>query len=268
MTTWLPVLLAALAAGVALGPPAGASRLGALRSAPLSARAPGRWWRSAAWPPAAAGAGALLLLGPVAAVLAVLLAYGGVRAAGRRRVLAAEVAERQRAVEALAGLADDLRVGRSPADALAEAAAVACGGVRRALAAGASSARLGGDVPGALLSVPTAAPDVVRGLSACWAVCSVTGSGLAAGVDRLTDGLRAAEAQRIRIDAELAGPRATAALLASLPVAGLLLAAALGADPLHVLLHTPLGVTCLVAGSALDVAGLLWTRRMVAAAGA
>jgi hypothetical protein len=44
-----------------------------------------------------------------------------------------------------------------------------------------------------------------------------------------------------------------------LPAVGLLLAAALGADPLQVLLHTPLGLVCLVAGVGLDALGGLWT---------
>jgi tight adherence protein B len=183
-----------------------------------------------------------------------------------RVVAAGRHTERTRALEALAVLAADLRVGRGPADALAAAADVAVGGTSRALLAAASAARLGGDVPGALTAEPSAVSDVLRGLAACWTVCLVAGSGLASGVDRLTEGLRAAEAQRRAVDAELAGPRATALLLAALPLAGIGLAGALGADPLRVLLHTPAGVSCLIAGIALDAAGWLWTRRLVAGA--
>lgn len=109
---------------------------------------------------------------------------------------------------------------------------------------------------------------VLRALAACWTVCARSGAGLAAAVDRLEEGLRAEQAQRRALDAELAGPRATAALLAVLPLVGLLLAAALGADPLRVLLHTPLGLLCLVTGLALDAAGVLWTRRLAARAAA
>lgn len=268
MTSWLPVLLAGLAGVAAVTRPVGAARLGALQPRRTPAGARSAPWRAGTVLPAAGGVAALVVLGPVAAVLAVVLALVASAAVRRHRSAVADRAERQRAVEALAALAGDLRVGQPPSVALAEAADVAVGGVRSAFGAAASAARLGGDVPSALQSEPSAAPDVLRGLAACWSVCSVAGSGLAAGVDRLAEGLRAAEAQRVRLDAELAGPRATAVLLAGLPVAGLLMAAALGADPLHVLLHTPLGVTCLVAGLTLDVLGLLWTRRMVAAAGA
>jgi tight adherence protein B len=110
-------------------------------------------------------------------------------------------------------------------------------------------------------------PDVLAGLAACWQVCSSAGSGLAAGVDRLEEGLRAAEAQRRAIETELAAPRATAGLLAVLPVGGVWLAAALGAHPIHVLLHTSLGIGCLFVGLALDGLGLMWTGRIVNRAG-
>jgi tight adherence protein B len=52
-----------------------------------------------------------------------------------------------------------------------------------------------------------------------------------------------------------------------LPVAGLLMAAGLGADPLRVLLSTPLGLVCLVLGLGLDGLGVLWTGRLVRRAG-
>jgi tight adherence protein B len=107
---------------------------------------------------------------------------------------------------------------------------------------------------------------LLRSLSACWTVCATSGSGLAAAVERLAEGLRAEQAQRRAVDAELAGPRATAGLLAVLPGAGLLMAAGLGADPLHVLLETPLGLVCLVLGLGLDGLGVLWTSRLVARA--
>lgn len=251
-------LLAGLAALVLLAPtPAARLRLAGLASAPRTVVLP--------WP-ALAGIGGFVVLGPVGAVLG--LAPPVLRALGRRRRAADEAAdERTRVLEALAVLGGDLRAGRVPADALAAAAAVAVGGSGRALAAASAAARLGADVPAALTGSASAVPEVLRGLAACWAVCSVAGAGLAAGVDRLTEGLRAAEAQRRAVAAELAGPRATAGLLAVLPLGGIGLAAALGASPLHVLLHTPAGIGCLVLGVAFDTAGLLWTARLVARAG-
>jgi len=110
-------------------------------------------------------------------------------------------------------------------------------------------------------------PEVLRALAACWTVCAGSGSGLAVAVERLEEGLRAEQAQRRAVDGELAGPRATAGLLAVLPAGGVLLAVGLGADPLSVLFTTPLGLTCLAVGLGLDALGLWWTGRLVAGAG-
>jgi tight adherence protein B len=207
-----------------------------------------------------------LAWGPAVAVLSVAAALS-IRWAAATRQRAGQIArERARALDALSLLGADLRAGRAPADALAAAASVACGASGRALAAAASTARLGGDVAGALEVHGSGVPTVLAGLGACWQLCHEVGSGLAAAVERLEEGLRAAEAQRRAITAELAGPRATAQLLAVLPVAGIGLAAALGTHPLQFLLHTPLGLGCLVVGLLLDVGGVLWTRRLIAGA--
>jgi len=209
-------------------------------------------------------------VGPVVALLAAV----GVAAAGRwwtlRSRAAALAHERARAVEACAALAGELRAGRSPAQALSIAADHAAGASRAALSAAAAAAGLGGDVAQALL--PRAAdagavPQVLRALAACWTVCAGSGSGLAAAVERLEQGLRAEQDRRRAVQAELAGPRATAGMLAVLPLAGLLLAAGLGADPLHVLLETRVGLVCLLLGLGLDWLGLIWTGRLVRRAG-
>lgn len=259
MTPWVPVALAAAAAALLVTDlPVGRSRL-----ADLAGRAPVTDARLGL---GAAAIGALVALGPAAAAVLVGAGLVAARALAARAAAAAAARERERALEALAVLGGDLRAGRAPAEALAATASVAVGGTRRALLAAAAAAELGGDVPAAL-DGPSEVPEVLRGLAACWAVCTVSGSGLAAGVERLSEGLRAAEAQRRAIAAELAGPRASAALLATLPLAGMAMAAALGARPLHVLLHTPAGIVCLLLGLALDGLGLLWAGRLVARAG-
>ena len=207
----------------------------------------------------------LLLGGPVLGGLALLAGLAAVRVRARRRLGVAMAAERAGALQACGVLSAELAVGRSPAEALSAAADVARGPVREALCAGAAAAGLGGDVPGALAAQApvSAVPGTLRSLAACWTVCAQSGGGLAAAVARLEEGLRAEAALRRRVDAELAGPRATAALLAVLPGGGLLLAAGVGADPLHVLLETPVGLVSLVVGLGLDGLGLLWTDRLV-----
>jgi tight adherence protein B len=293
----MSILLAATLAGAAaaaLVALPGAGRLRFQDLTPARAAAPGQWGEPAQpgeWGqrprPAPGGTHALpgrlgtgralvavvavvaLLVGPVVAALAggALVVAARWRATRlRRREVAAE---RAGAVEACSALAAELSAGRAPAQALAAAAAVAVGPAREALTAAAAAAGLGGDVGSALTSdaPASAVAPLLRSLAACWTVCAASGSGLAAGVQRLEEGLRADSGQRRAVDAELAGPRATAGLLAVLPVVGLLMAAGLGADPLHVLLRTPLGLVCLVLGLALDGLGLLWTTRLVTRAG-
>lgn len=207
-----------------------------------------------------------VLLGAVVAALGALSVVLVLRVHDKRRHHRSAAAERRGAAQACRVLAAELSAGRAPEHALAAAAEPATGPCAAALRSAAAAASLGGDVPATLVAGAdgSAVEPLLRALAACWAVCAASGSGLAAAVQRLEEGLQAdAELQRT-LDAELAGPRATAMLLAVLPGAGLLMAAGLGADPLHLLLATPAGLVCLVTGLALDGLGLLWTQRLVA----
>ncbi|HET9379449.1 MAG TPA: type II secretion system F family protein [Streptomyces sp.] len=214
----------------------------------------------------AAAAGVLLgLLG--ASVLPVLAGAAAVPLVRRLRLAARARREREQlggAVIALCGaLAGEVRAGRQPGEALLRAAHDS-GGLGDAQAAVLAAARFGGDVPGAL-SAAARQPgeDGLLGLAACWRVAVDQGAGLAAGLDRLEAALRAEQERRADVRAQLAGARATAAMLAGLPVLGLLLGAGLGTDPLHVLLHTDVGLGCLVVGGALEGLGLWWAMRIV-----
>ncbi|MCU7823972.1 type II secretion system F family protein [Kitasatospora sp. DSM 101779] len=130
-----------------------------------------------------------------------------------------------------------------------------------------AAARYGADVPTALRLVAELPGGCgAAAVAACWQVSAESGTGLLAGLDQLVDALRAERALAEEVAGELAGSRATVALLAVLPVFGLLLGTALGAHPLPTLLHTPAGLVCLAAGAALETAGLLWTARIVRSA--
>lgn len=264
----MSVLLAALLAGAAVGVLLAVPAPGRLRLADVARDVPAPVGRALPLPLGAVGLAAVLALvagGPVLAALVPLAGIAILRVGGRRRRAVLASAERGGAMQACGVLSGELAAGRTPAEALAAAADAACGPVRSALHSAASAARLGGDVPAALVghAERSAAAGTLRALAACWAVCAQSGGGLSAAVRRLEEGLRAEAAQRRRVEAELAGPRATAALLAVLPGGGLLLAAGVGADPLHVLLETPVGLVCLVLGLGLDGLGLLWTDRLV-----
>ncbi len=185
------------------------------------------------------------------------------RPGARRR---AQEAERASSLEVLDALVGELSAGRAPEVALHAAAQVAQGGLATALRSAAACPRVGADPAVALRqgADASAVPDVLHALATCWQVCAGAGSSLAAAVEQLAEAITAEHAVRREVAAEVAGPRATAALLAGLPLVGLALAAALGADPLHVLFATPLGLGCLVLGVGLDALGWWWTGRIVA----
>jgi tight adherence protein B len=202
-----------------------------------------------------------------ASVLPLLLGAAGVPLLARVRRAGEARTERERrgdAVIALCGaLAGEVRAGRQPGEALLHAAHDS-GGLGEAQAVVLAAARFGGDVPGALSDAARQpGADGLVGLAACWRVAVDRGAGLAAGLDRLEGALRAERDQRADLRAQLAGSRSTAGMLAGLPVLGLLLGTALGADPLRVLLHTGPGVGCLLVGGALESVGLWWALRIV-----
>ncbi|MFE9922157.1 type II secretion system F family protein [Streptomyces sp. NPDC005774] len=216
------------------------------------------WW-------ALAAGTVLALLGT--SVLPLVAGAVGVPLLRRVRLAAGERRVRERrndAVIALCGaLAGEVRAGRQPGEALSPAARDS-GGLGDAQATVLAAARFGGDVPdGLAVAARQPGAEGLRGLAACWRVAVDQGAGLAAGLDRLEAALRAERDQRADLRAQLAGARATAVMLAGLPVLGLGLGAALGADPLHILLHTPSGLGCLVAGGVLEGLGLWWVLRIM-----
>jgi tight adherence protein B len=61
------------------------------------------------------------------------------------------------------------------------------------------------------------------------------------------------------VNARMAGPRASATVLALLPVLGVVLGEAMGAHPIQVLADTPLGQALLIVGTTLICAGIQWS---------
>lgn len=166
-------------------------------------------------------------------------------------------------VDLCGAVAGELRAGHEPGEALL--VAVQDAGVLGAAGPGVSAAaRFGGDVPRALRQA-ACEPGLegLTGVAACWRVAADGGAGLAAGLDRLEGALRAERRRREELRAQLAGAWSTVVVLALLPVLGLGLGAALGADPLGVLLHSSVGLVCLVMGAAFEAAGLAWATRIV-----
>jgi tight adherence protein B len=103
-------------------------------------------------------------------------------------------------------------------------------------------------------------------LAACFVIAEASGCPLADVLARLAAQLEVEDdAEAVRQTA-LAGPRATVTLLTWLPLLGLGLGAALGVDPLSILLGTPLGMAALGAGVALTIAGRIWSAKLVRSA--
>lgn len=105
-------------------------------------------------------------------------------------------------------------------------------------------------------------------LAACFDIAEASGCPLADVLTRFAAQLEVEDDAEAARQTALAGPKATVALLTWLPVLGLGLGAALGVDPLAVLLGTPLGLAALAAGVGLTVAGRIWSAKLVAAAAA
>ena len=102
-------------------------------------------------------------------------------------------------------------------------------------------------------------------VAAAWHLAEQTGAPLAAILDRIAGSIQS----EVELDREVAveaGPaRATARLMAVLPVFGLGLGFLLGVNPVAVLVGSGLGVACLVGGLALACCGVWWIESIVSA---
>ncbi len=95
-----------------------------------------------------------------------------------------------------------------------------------------------------------------------WALAQQHGLPLADVLDAVVRDLDQRARFAGQVQARMAGPRASAAILAALPILGIGLGEAMGAHPLHVLSSTTLGQILLVAGVGLVCAGIQWSARL------
>jgi tight adherence protein B len=192
------------------------------------------------------------LLALAAVATAATLALG--RLVARHRADRAAAHVRARVVEMCDGLQAELAVGQTATTALERAAAEwpTLLPVSRAGAAG-------GDVPTALrdLAATPGAGDL-RLVAAAWQVAHRTGHGLADALTRVAQELRDAEQTRRVVTGELASARATARLVAGLPVVALVMGSGAGSDPWSFLFGHPVGLACLAGGVGFGIAGLAW----------
>ena len=124
--------------------------------------------------------------------------------------------------------------------------------------------RLGGDVVAALRSdARTPGAEVLAQVAVCWHVSTATGAGLADGLAQVVRSEQAVAGIREELRAAIASARASATILALLPLLGLALGMILGANPVGWLLGSPLGWAALAAGLLAEGCGVMWSRRII-----
>lgn len=253
----LCVSLTALAAWLAVAPPARAFPARRAGTATVVARRRSRWLL-VAW---LAGLLAVVGAGSLGGGRGAALAVAGVIAAGTTvRVIRhhwrgrAALRGRAEVAHACSLLASQLRVGRVPYDAL-RSTAEDC----PVLAASTAVTQIGGDPVGVWTAQARRAGHAgLLDLARAWRVSTDTGAPLAPALERVAEGLTEDTALRRVVAGELSAPRATGKIMAVLPALGVGIGYAIGGDPVRFLLDSPYGWACLVVGTGLAGAGVLW----------
>ena len=213
---------------------------------------------------------AIVLL-PLTTVLAifVVVATMSLRYRRRRRSDRAvhESGSMESAIEVLVG---ELRIGAHPATAFAVAAEETAGPVGVSCRAVAARARLGADVAAGLRGVAatSALGSQWERLAVCWQLATDHGLAMSALMHAAHRDI--AERQRFsgHVRSAMAGARATATILAALPLLSVVMGQLIGARPLPFLLGGGLGGWLLVIGLTLICGGLLWADRITERAAA
>jgi tight adherence protein B len=192
--------------------------------------------------------------GAVLASAALLIACTAARLVGQYRRRRSSHRARADVAQACTVLASYLRVGQVPSAALAIAAAD-CEVLRK----GHQAHTLGGEVVhvwrqqarrpghGGLLE-----------LGRAWQVSVETGAPMSSTLDQVAASLSADQQLTQVVNSELAAARATSKVMAALPPCGIGIGYLLGGDPARWLLAGPAGWACLLAGTLLACAGVLW----------
>lgn len=200
-------------------------------------------------------------------LMAALLVAGTVAVRVRRsRRVRLHYTECGHLLDGLEAVISELRVGAHPSAAAAVAARESGGIAAAAFAAGSARSRLGGSGAEGVLRPDSVIAAELGRVADAWQVAERHGLALADLLAAARADLVSRSRFRSRTDASLAGARATAAILAVLPVLGVGLGQLMGAHPLHVLFISPAGRFLLPLGAGLACAGLLWadeiTRRV------
>jgi tight adherence protein B len=262
------LLLTAVAVALLVGEPMGVRRRSPLAAAAVPSEPCGRHGvqrtrRSAVLLVTAAATLWVLSSEVSGTQLAVVVIAAGSALTVARMVLtsrrAEEASRRRRSVvdfcEALVG---ELRAGQ-PVQAALERSAPVWPEVAPVVA----TARMDGDLPAALRRLARSpGAEALGHLAAAWQLCAMTGAGLTTAASLVLESARTDAAALRQVQGEVSSARATARLVAALPVIVLSAGAGLGARPWAFLVGHPAGVACLGGGVALVLSGLAWIDRI------
>ncbi len=195
------------------------------------------------------------LFGAGGALAAMVLTLTGRQEYRHRAKAKAALADAELTASVLRTMVAELRAGAhavTAAEAAVDAVPAAAGRLRGLIAA----ARLDSDL--ADPADPAAPPVLVN----AWTLASRFGLPMAEVLDAAGRDVQAGIGFGRRLKAKMAGPRASAAVLAGLPLVCVLLGQAMGADPMDVFTTTGAGQLLLVLGSLLIWAGTAWCRAL------
>ncbi|MGV0992907.1 MAG: type II secretion system F family protein [Mycobacterium sp.] len=184
------------------------------------------------------------------------------RRACRRRITRSEGDAMAAALETVVG---ELRVGAHPLRAFGIAASESQGAVGVALGTVTARVGLGADVVAGLRAVAedSAVPFYWERIAVCWRLAAEHGLAMSTLMRAAQRDIVERQRFSSRVEAGLAGARATAAILAGLPVLGILFGQLISAHPMRFLLGGGIGGWLLVIGGGLIAAGVLWSDRIV-----
>jgi len=199
---------------------------------------------------------ALVFAGPAGALAVAMLTAACWRELRSRQAAKAKIVAAQGIAEALGAMVAELRAGAHPVAAAESAAIDAAPRAAGAMRLIAASARLDGDLGGY-------GEDPVLGrLAVAWSLVRKHGLPMAEVLDAVRRDAVAGVRFARQSHARMAGPRASAVVLALLPGVGIALGEAMGAHPVHVLVSTVPGQLLFVVGSALVWAGMAWSAKL------
>ncbi|KQR99970.1 hypothetical protein ASG12_04255 [Williamsia sp. Leaf354] len=218
---------------------------------------------------------AVVAFGLSAGVAATIVGVSLLHRAGLRRRERTDSDALDLLLDAVAVMIAELSVGAHPARACRQAAddvAAACdvaqrdspGSVVSVVTRMAGRAELGGDVAAGVENAGAVHQSSWDRVAVAWRTAEQQGLPMADLLSAVRDDLVARRRFTERTRAALAGARATATVLAFLPVLGIGLGQAMGASPLAVLTGGGLGGILLVIGVGLVAVGLWWTEKITA----